>query len=240
MLALAPALAFVAGLLTILSPCVLPLTPILANGALAQHRLGPAALTVGLAGSFSLIGLFVATLGLSLGLDGEVLRGAGATLMLGIGLLLLVPFLQQAFSNAAGPLSSWANERTSGFAGNGLLGQFALGGLLGVVWSPCVGPTLGAASALAAQGKDLAAVAFVMAMFGLGAASALIALGYAARAFIVRLRGGLHAASESGKKILGGSLILFGVLILSGLDRTLEGVLVGLSPDWLTKLTTQF
>ena len=237
---LAPLLAYVAGLLTILSPCVLPLTPILANGALAQHRLGPAALAVGLAGSFSLVGLFVATIGFSLGLDGEMLRIFGAVLMLAVGAILLVPALQNAFSRAVSPISNWANERTSGFAGNGLLGQFALGALLGVVWSPCVGPTLGAASALAAQGKDLASVGFVMAMFGLGAATVLIALGYAARALISKMRGGLQAAAERGKKFLGVALVVFGLLIFSGYDRALEAALVSASPEWITNLTTRF
>lgn len=237
---LTPALAFLAGVLTILSPCVLPLAPILASSATAQHRLGPLALALGLAFSFSIVGLFVATVGFAIGLDGETLRVAGGLIMLAVGAVLVVPRFELAFAGAAAPLSNWANERTAAFEGNGLLGQAALGGLLGLVWSPCVGPTLGAASALAAQGEDLAAVAVVMAMFGLGAASVLTALGYGARALIGHHRGVLNSIGKYGKRFLGWALILVAVLIVSGLDRVIETALVDLSPAWLTNLTTRY
>ena len=237
---LTPALAFLAGILTILSPCVLPLAPILASGAIAQHRLGPAALALGLATSFSLVGLFVATVGFSLNLDGEVLRRVGAALMIAIGLVLVTPRLQRAVANAAAPVSNWANARTASVTGDGLLGQAGLGALLGVVWSPCVGPTLGAATILAAQGDDLFSVAIVMAAFGLGAAIVLIAIGYAARSLLVRHRARLHGAGEGGKRFLGAALLLAGLLVLSGLDRVVEAFLVDISPAWLTTLTTRF
>jgi cytochrome c-type biogenesis protein len=237
---LTPALAFLAGVLTILSPCVLPLAPILASSATAQHRLGPLALAIGLAFSFSIVGLFVATIGFAIGVDSETLRVAGGLIMLAVGAVLVVPRFELAFAGAAAPLSNWANERTAAFEGNGLLGQAALGGLLGIVWSPCVGPTLGAASALAAQGQDLAAVAAVMAMFGLGAASVLAALGYGARALIGRHRSVLNGIGKYGKRFLGWALVLVAVLIVSGLDRVIETALVDLSPAWLTNLTTRY
>lgn len=236
---LTPALAFLAGILTILSPCVLPLAPILASSAVAQHRFGPAALALGLATSFSLVGLFVATLGFSLNLDGELLRRIGAALMIAIGLVLVTSRLQLAVATAAAPISDWANARTAGVAGDGLLGQAGLGALLGVVWSPCVGPTLGAATILAAQGDDLFSVAIVMAAFGLGAALVLITIGYAARSVFVRHRSKLHAVGEGGKRFLGAALLLVGLLVLSGLDRAIEAFLVEISPAWLTTLTTR-
>lgn len=237
---LTPALAFLAGVLTILSPCVLPLAPILVSSATAQHRFGPLALAVGLGLSFSVVGLFVATIGFAIGLDGETLRIAAGLTMLAVGLVLVVPRLELTFAGAAGPLSNWASERTSAFPSNGLWGQAALGGLLGIVWSPCVGPTLGAASALAAQGKDLLSVAFAMATFGLGAALALTTIGYSARAAIRRHRGSLNAVGKHGKRFLGWALVLVAVLVLSGLDRALETALVNLSPAWLTNLTTRY
>lgn len=237
---LTPALAFVAGVLTILSPCVLPLAPILASGAVAQHRFGPAALALGLAGSFSLVGLFVATVGFSINLDGELLRRIGAGLMIVIGLVLVTPRLQLAFATAAAPLGDWANARTAGVSGNGLWGQAGLGALLGIVWSPCVGPTLGAATILAAQGDSLAGVAIVMAAFGLGAAAILIAISYAARSLLVRHRGRLQAIGAGGKRFLGVALLLVGLLVFSGFDRVVEAFLVEISPDWLTRLTTRF
>ncbi len=237
---LTPLLAFLAGVLTILSPCVLPLAPILASGAMAQHRLGPAALAVGLAASFSLVGLFVATLGYAVGLDNHLLRLAGAAIMFTVGAVLVTPPLQVAFAGVAAPISNWANARTAGFEGAGLWGQAGLGALLGVVWSPCVGPTLGAATVLAAQGENLGAVTFVMAMFGLGAASVLALIGYGARALVAKHRGRLHAIGEGGKRFLGAALIAVAILVVTGLDRVLEAALVQISPQWLTDLTTRF
>jgi cytochrome c biogenesis protein CcdA len=112
--------------------------------------------------------------------------------------------------------------------------------LLGAVWSPCVGPTLGAASVLAAQGKDLGAVATTMIAFGIGAAAPLIVLGMASREALMHWRDRLLKAGKGGKYALGAILLAVGVLIVSGLDRTLETVLVDASPAWLTQLTTRF
>ena len=71
-------LAFLAGLLSILSPCVLPLLPIVLGAAASEHRLGPIALAAGVALSFVAIGLFIATIGFGLGLDGDVFRFVAA------------------------------------------------------------------------------------------------------------------------------------------------------------------
>lgn len=235
---LTPVLALLAGVLTILSPCVLPLLPILASSAVSQHRFGPIALSLGLAVSFTLFGLLVATVGYAIGFDGEILRVAGAMILLAVGLVLIVPRFQVAFAGAAAPLSAWANERSASFTASGLWGQAALGALLGLVWSPCVGPTLGAASVLASQGENLTAVALTMAMFGLGAAGGLSVVGLGARALVAR--GTLRKFGEGGRRFLGWALVLMAVLILTQLDRMLEAALVEASPAWLTELTTRY
>lgn len=232
--------ALVAGVLSILSPCVLPLLPLILGAAVSQHRLGPAALASGLALSFVAIGLLLATVGFSVGLDGGVLRNVAAFLLLAVGLVLLVPKLQTQLALAGGPVSGWADRRFGGFSASGLKGQFAVGLLLGVVWSPCVGPTLGAASVLAAQGRNLGQVAIVMAAFGVGAALPLLLLGQASREALTHWRGRFLAAGQSGKAVLGGLLALIGCLILTGLDKNLETFLVNVSPMWLTQLTTRF
>lgn len=141
---------------------------------------------------------------------------------------------------AVQPLSAWIEARFGGAQGVGLLGQFGIGLLLGAVWSPCVGPTLGAASVLAAQGKDIAQVALTMMLFGLGAAVPLLVLGTLSREVMMAWRGGIAGAGRTGKAVLGAALVLIGVLILSGADKRLETVLVQHSPEWLTRLTTRF
>lgn len=234
------ALAFLAGILSALSPCVLPLLPLVLGTAVSAHRFGPVALAAGLATSFVAIGLFVATIGFSIGLDGGVFRIVAAALLVTFGVVMIAPTLQTRLAVAAGPVGGWADRRFGGFATNGFQGQFAVGLLLGAVWSPCVGPALGAASLLAAQGKDLWHVAAVMVTFGIGAALPLLVLGVVSREAITRWRDKLHRSGQSGKTLLGAILLAIGLLILTGADKRLETFLVEVSPGWLTQLTTTF
>jgi cytochrome c-type biogenesis protein len=234
------ALAFAAGLLSILSPCVLPLVPIVLGAAIVAHPLGALALAAGLALSFTVLGLLLALVGFGLGIDAGMFRAAAAVIMIALGAILLVPAWQARLAAAGGPLSSWTDRRFGGFASSGLAGQFAIGLLLGAVWSPCVGPTLGAASLLASQGQDLGRVTLTMAVFGVGAALPLILLGLLSRATLMHVRSKLMSAGKFGKGALGAAFILIGVAIVSGTDKKIEAALVEASPQWLTELTTSF
>lgn len=233
-------LAFVAGLLSILSPCVLPLLPIVLGTAASRHRAGPFVLAGGVALSFVAIGLFVATIGFAVGLDGEVFRMVAAVLMIVVGAGLAVPPLQVRLAAAGGPISNWADQRIGGIRAGGLAGQFAVGLLLGAVWSPCAGPTLGAASVLAAQGTSLGQVGVTMTVFGLGAAAPLVAIGLVSRQAMARWRDRLLSGGKGAKIAFGIFLTFLGLAILTGFDKRLEATLVDLSPEWLTALTTRF
>src|ERR1700730_1039160 len=109
-------LGFLAGLLSTLSPCVLPLLPVILGSAASAHRLGPFALGLGLASSFVVVGLFVATFGFSIGIDADVLRIVAAALMILVGAVLIVPLFQSRFALAAGPVSHGAGQRLAGFS----------------------------------------------------------------------------------------------------------------------------
>jgi cytochrome c-type biogenesis protein len=233
-------LAFIAGLLSILSPCVLPLVPIVLGTALSQHRLGPVALAAGLALSFVAIGLFVALFGFALRIDSGFFCGVGALMLLAVGVLMVVPNLSTKLAVAAGPAGNWAEQQFGGFSTIGLWGQFGVGLLLGMVWSPCVGPTLGAASVLAAQGKDLGQVAGTMAAFGVGSAVPLLLLGLLSRQQLLRWRGALGRTGFVLKTVLGVLLLVLSGSILLGIDRVIEADLVTAAPQWLTDLTTRY
>jgi cytochrome c-type biogenesis protein len=235
---LSPVLAFGAGALTILSPCVLPLVPIVLSSAAQRHRFGPLALATGLVLSFTIVGFLVATLGASSGFDGEVIRIFGAVMLVVAGIFLLSSQAQALATRLATPLANWGNARQDGLERFGLAGQAGIGVLLGIVWSPCVGPTLGAATVLAAQGDNLGEVALVMLAFGMGIATVLLVLATLTRSALGRWRGRMMATGKTGKNVLGGLLVFVGILIFTGYDRVLEGVLVMASPDWLTELTT--
>ena len=233
-------LGLLAGLLSTLSPCVLPIVPILLGAAANAHPRAPLALATGLALSYALIGTTLAWAGTALGLDADLLRNAGAVVLGLLGLVLLSASLQQRFATTTSGLGDAGHRLLARLPLDGLGGQFAIGLVLGVVWSPCVGPTLGAAVVLASRGTQLPQVALLMGLFGIGAALPLVVLAHVSRAGMARARGQLLRAGKTGKWLLGALLVALAALILSGADKHLEGWLLDLSPAWLTALTTRF
>jgi cytochrome c-type biogenesis protein len=233
-------LGLLAGALSTLSPCVLPLVPVLIGSAVNAHRRGPLALGAGLALSFTIVGIILATLGANSGLDPDMLRTGGGVVLAIFGAILLMPILQDLFARAAARLSDSGNRLLSLVTLDGLAGQFLVGVLLGVVWSPCVGPTLGAASTLASQGKDLAQISVLMLLFGLGAAVPLIVLGSLSRATLMNVRGRLLRTGRFGKQLLGLVMLCLGIVIATGTDKSLEAWILDKTPAWLTALTTRY
>jgi len=232
------ALGYGAGVLSTLSPCVLPLVPILVATAMAQHRFGALALASGLTISFTVIGLFLATIGLSIGLDQNLVRQVAAVMLVVFGITLLSPRLQALFVTWTSRFGSSTGGWLQRFQAQGWDAQFVVGLMLGLVWTPCVGPTLGATTALAAQGTQLPQVALLMLLFGLGAGTPLVVLGSVSQGMALRLRGRMMTGGRYGKVILGAVMLLIGVAIFTGLDKQIESWVVEMSPAWLTRLTT--
>jgi cytochrome c-type biogenesis protein len=233
-------LALLAGIVTILNPCVLPILPILVATATSEDRFGPLAFALGLIFSFATFGILILSVGFSIGLSQETLRTAAAVLLIAAGLILLVPRAQVAFAVLAGPVASrgaaWA-ERASG---RGLHGQALLGVLMGIVWTPCVGPTLGVAIAAASQRENLPSAFLTFAVFGIGVAVSMLVLVYAVRGLLATRRDALRSAARWSRFVFGGALLLVGVAILTGLDKVAEAASLEIMPGWLLDLTTRF
>jgi cytochrome c-type biogenesis protein len=228
-------LSFFAGALTIVNPCVLPLVPIVVAGARAENPRAPLALAAGMAVTFGLVGGFLASLGVDFG-GSPLLRDLAAALILLVGLVLIFPALAHRLEAALAPLQRLGAFLQAKLPSSGLLGQAAAGALLALVWAPCAGPTLAAAFVLAARGGSLPFAILSMSVFALGAAGALLALGYG----FGRLAGaGRRAALATGagaRLLLGGAFALVGLLILTGADHLLETVLTAHMPAWLIRL----
>ena len=230
-------LAYLAGLLTLINPCVLPVLPIVLTTAVQAHRLGPAALAAGMSVAFVVLGLGVATLGRSVGLSPEAVAQSGAVLMIGFGLVLLVPRLNAGFAMATGGMASRADVSIDQIDRSGLWGQFLGGALLGTVWSPCIGPTLGGAISLASQGQNLAWAGAIMLGFATGVSTVILALGYGARAALHRRRALLRKISEISKPIMGIIFGIVGLIILTDALRPVEIWLLEVLPIWLQDLS---
>ncbi|MGO9673413.1 MAG: cytochrome c biogenesis CcdA family protein [Methylocella sp.] len=231
-------LAFFAGVLSILSPCVLPLAPIVIAGAGSKDPRGPIALALGLALTFGVVGGTIASFGVELGATGA-LRSVAAAIMVAVGLIMLVPALSLVSERALAPLARWSEVLSKRLPEAGLLGSFAAGIVLAFAWAPCVGPTLGAAFALAASGGSLAAAMATMFVFALGAALSLLAAGFGLGRLAAKGRFLTSRAARFGQAALAIVLIVAGGAILTGLDRKFEAAVLQATPDWFVALTTR-
>lgn len=227
-------LSLAAGSLTTLSPCVFPLLPLVLGGALQGHKLAPVALGLGMATSFALIGMAVGAAGPALGLDGDLVRLAGAWLLIGFALVMLIPAWSERFTTWMLPIASSANAASSRLSGGSLGSALLLGGVLGLVWSPCSGPLLASALTLVASEGGVLRGGVVLGLFGLGAAIPLVAVAYASRSGFNRARGWVLGRIDGIKKGFAVVLGLMGLAILTGGDKWLEARVNNLLPDaWL-------
>lgn len=231
-------LSFLAGLVTILNPCVLPLIPILIASALGKSRFGPLALAGGLVTSFTLFGFTVIAFGYSLGINEQMVRMLAGALLVIAGVVLLIPQAQSALSAAAAPVTSLGQRGLDRIGADGWHGQFAVGLLLGVVWAPCVGPTLGVAIAAASQGDNLVGSFLIFLIFGLGVATSILAFAYGSRRALGERRKTLTLVAEYGKPVFGAALLLVGLMVLTGFDKVIEIALLDNLPDGLIRFTT--
>jgi cytochrome c biogenesis protein CcdA len=229
--------AYLAGLLTLINPCVLPVLPIVLASALQAHRLGPLVLAGGMAASFVVLGLTIAALGPALGLTEDTIARAGAVLMIGFGLVLLVPRLNAGFATVTAGFAARADSGIDRIDRGSLGGQALAGALLAAVWSPCIGPTLGGAISLASQGQNLGWAGAIMAAFAAGVATLILALGYGARAAILRRRALLQGLAERSRPLLGAVFLAVGLAILFRLHHLAEGWLLSVLPAWLIDLS---
>lgn len=229
--------AYGAGLLTLINPCVLPVLPIVLATALQASRLGPLALAAGMSLSFVTLGLFVAAAGRAFGLDEETVGQGAAILMIGFGLVLLVPAAGRGFALATGGMAARADAGMDALDRTGLKGQFLGGVLLGAVWSPCIGPTLGAAISLASQGESLVQAGLTMTSFALGVSTVILGLAYGARSLLQRNRALMMSLATKARPILGVIFVATGLAILFKFHHVVEAWAVQNLPAWLIDLS---
>lgn len=228
---------YLAGLLTLINPCVLPVLPIVLASSLQTDRRAPLALAAGMSTSFVALGLGVATLGPALGMTEEMVSRAAAAAMIGFGLMMLVPAFGGRFATATAGIAARADAGMSATADAGLPGQFIGGALLGAVWSPCIGPTLGAAIGLAAQGENIGQAAAIMAAFALGVSTLIVGLAYGARTALQRRQAALRRLADRAKPVMGAAFVVIGLLLFFRLNHRIDAWLLEVLPPWLIDLS---
>jgi cytochrome c-type biogenesis protein len=216
-------LAFAGGILTVLSPCVLPILPIVVGRSLQSHRLGPVALVAGLVGGFAVAGSLLGTTANWLTGLTNGLRMVAVAVLLVLGLLALFPSWSYRLFCAL-PLGRWGeSERV------GLTGEFWLGTQLGLLWTPCAGPVLGTILVIAATSHQIVGAFGLLLAYGIGAALPLLAIAYGGRRLgqsFLRLRP--HSALL--QKVGGGMIVVTAIAIFLGWDVTIQLWLAPLFP----------
>lgn len=231
---------YLAGLLTLINPCVLPVLPIVLASALQAGRAGPVALAAGMSASFVVLGVSVAAFGHAVGIDERVIAQVGASLMVGFGLILLVPAFAHRFELATAGVAARADSGVDAIDGSNLRGQFLGGLLLGAVWSPCVGPVLGGAISLASSGESLGWATAIMTSFALGVSTIILALGYGARSVIRQRQAWMRQIAAKARPAMGVIFVAVGMAILFDLQKYAEIWLLDRLPIWLQDLSVRF
>ena len=207
--------AFVAGVVTALSPCVLPALPVVLAGTATGGRRRLVGVAVGFVLSFTLFTLSLAVALRAAGISPTVLRNVAIALLIAFGVALLIPRFDRSLGTALAPVGRLGARLPTG-SGDGAAG-LAVGGALGLVWTPCAGPIFAAIAAAAAAGGAGTTTFAVLAAYSVGAVLPLIAVAFGGQ----RLAQRLDARVRGLRPALGALMMAAGVVLLLGVDTRL-------------------
>jgi cytochrome c-type biogenesis protein len=172
------ALAFAAGVLTAAAPCILPLLPVLLGASIGQQdRRRPLFLVAGFILTFSGFAILFGSFSTVLGLSHDTLRKISVILLGSFGILLLWPQPYEWLMARLSGLLSFADGVVAR-AGSGNAGGLVIGLALGVLWTPCAGPVLGAILTLIATSENLARAALLLVTYAAGAGIPILLIAY--------------------------------------------------------------
>jgi cytochrome c-type biogenesis protein len=222
-------LAFFAGTLTVLSPCVLPVLPLILGRSIRSHRYGPVALVAGLVTSFAVVGSLLGIVSNTFVELIDGLRKFTMFLLLGIGIVAIFPKLGNWLLQYL-PFNNLI-KRIKHPTQVGLVGEFLLGSQLGLLWTPCAGPALGSIFILAAVDNQILGAFGLLLVYGLGAGLPMLMIAYAGRSAsqgLIQLR----PYSVRLQQIGGVMIALTAIAILQGWDSVIQAWLAPLFPTF--------
>ncbi len=232
-------LGYFAGVLSTLSPCVIPILPVIFGGAASESKYSAVALTVGIVFSFTLLTIIFSLFSALIPLDISQLRTPSAICLVVIGVCLLRPHyrIQPSIFDK---ISNFFNFLLDRIKLTGISGQFLTGCLLGAVWLPCSGPTLGAASILVAQREHFVEAGAVIFAFALGAVAPLMVLGVYSKSFFKKNKASLYRYVKGLNVFFALALIFLGIAIVTNYDRIIEEKVAYYWPTALIRLSLKY
>ena len=234
-MALLIAFSFLAGIVTILSPCILPVLPIILSTSTSGGKRRPFAIVVGFVLSFVFFTLALTTIVKATGLDGEVLRNVAIGVLIFFGVSLLIPkfqlWMEILFSKLAGKFSKAGKEEQGGFGGGVVIGLS-----LGLLWTPCVGPIMAGVLALAATSSVTLQAVFITLAYALGTALPMFGIIYGGRRLLEKVPFLLRNTGRI-QKVFGVIIILVAVGMFYGVDRKFQAYVLEKFPFYGSGLT---
>lgn len=224
-------LAFLAGVLTIATPCVIPILPPMLAGSVG-HRLRPLLIVLGSAVTFTLMGGLFSAIGLVASGATEALRFIFIAAIIAFGAVMVDEEIDEIYARYSSKLVNIFFRRGASSSKDSLFGAFVLGMSLGIVWIPCVGPILGSVLAYAAVQGNLVKGSILLLAYSLGLGLPMLAIAYGGKYTTGKVEW-VNRNSRLIRKIAGWVLILTGVAILFGVDKYIQKLLLPYAPPIL-------
>jgi len=225
------AFAFLAGIITVSSPCVIPILPIILGSALKKNRLYPLFMVLGLAFTFSLLGVVFGSLGSFAGIGKRTLETAAIILLGLMGLVIVIKPLSNLFSQWTSKLL--ALRAPSARQSESPLQAFLVGGTLGIVWAPCAGPVLASILALAAASQSVTTSFLLLLTYAIGAGIPMLIIAYGGQKALTGRRF-VQQYAETIKMAFGWILLLTAFLLYFGIFKRFEAFLIPYLPSYVT------
>lgn len=229
--------AFLAGIVTILSPCILPILPIVLSGSLASGKRRPLGIISGFILSFTFFTLFLSTIVRTTGVSADALRQLAVVVVSVFGVSLLVPSFQvrveKFFSKLSGAVTTSLGKKDGQ---PDFLAGLIVGVSLGLVWAPCVGPILASVISLALSGTVTISAFFVTLAYSIGTAIPMLAITYGGRNLLNRVPW-LVTNTSRIQKAFGVLMITTALAILLNIDRKFQTYILTAFPNYGAGLT---
>lgn len=225
--------AFLGGLVTILSPCILPILPIILSGAVGVNKNKPMGIIVGFVLSFTFFTLFLTSLVEAIGISSDALRSLSIFILFVAGLIFLVPWLQVQLEKVFSKFFSHSGNSQNhvGFGGG-----LVIGFSLGLLWTPCVGPILASVISLALSGSISGSAFIITLAYAVGTALPMLAIMHGGRQLLSRVPW-LLKNSANIQKFFAVIMIITAALIYFNIDRKFQAYIIDRFPNYGSTIT---
>ncbi|MGA2545640.1 MAG: cytochrome c biogenesis protein DipZ [Rectinemataceae bacterium] len=233
------AFAFISGVITILSPCILPVLPIVLAGGSTGGKARPFGVISGFVVSFSFFTLALSAIVQALGVPADAMRYIAIGLIVLFGVVMLVPRLREGFDIAVSRIASRSGKGSAGRPAKPRIGFWSgipVGLSLGLIWTPCVGPIMASVISLALTQKVDGGTIFVTLAYTVGTAIPMLAVMIGGRALIAKAPA-LSRNVGTIQRVFGAVMILMGVALAFQWDRQIQTAILRTFPSYGAGLT---